>query len=121
MNRILLSVLLMIAALPLAATAQTDRIDQRQANQQKRIDEGINKGELTKSEADRLQKKQQRIQKMENKAKVDGRITPEERRRIERAQDKQSHSIHRESTDKQKIGNEGQRRGDRDREQRERR
>ncbi len=118
MNRILFSVLLMVAALPLAATAQTDRIDQRQANQQKRIDEGIKKGELTKSEADRLQKNQQRIQKMEDRAKTDGKITPEERRRIERAQDKQSHSIHRESTDRQKAGNEGKRRGDRDRERR---
>lgn len=121
MNRILFSALLLLAALPLAASAQTGLIDQRQANQQKRIDEGIKKGELTTSEASRLQKKQQRIEKMEDRAKADGRISPEERRRIERAQDKQNHSIHRESTDKQKVGNEGQRRSDRDREQRERR
>lgn len=115
MNRTLLSVLLMIAVLPLAATAQTDPIDQRQANQQKRIDEGIQKGELTKSEATRLQKNQQRIQKMEDRAKADGKITAEERRRIERAQAKQSHNIHRQSTDRQKVGNESQRRHDRDR------
>lgn len=124
MNRTPLSALLMVAVLPLAAIAQTERMDQRQANQQKRIDEGINKGELTKSEANRLQKNQQRIQKMENRAKADGKITPEERRRIERAQDKQSHGIHRESTDRQKAGNEDQHRSDRnrgDRETRERR
>lgn len=118
MNLTLFSVLLMAAALPLAASAQTDRIDQRQAEQQKRINEGVKKGELTKAEADRLQQRQQNIQKMEDKAKADGKVTEEERRRIERAQDKQSRSIHRESTDRQKAGNEGQRRSDRDQRER---
>ena len=123
MNRTLFSVLLMTAALPLAATAQigTDRVDQRQSTQQQRINEGVKKGELTKSEADRLQKGQQRVQKMEDKAKADGVVNLQERQKMERAQDKQSRDIERERRDRQQAGNEGRHRGDHDRGQRERR
>ena len=121
MNRTLFSVLLMTAALPLAATAQigTDRVDQRQSTQQQRINEGVKKGELTKSEADRLQKGQQRVQKMEDKAKADGVVNLQERQKIERAQDKQSRDIERERRDRQQAGKEGKHRGERDHERRE--
>jgi hypothetical protein len=77
------------------------RIDERQANQQRRIGEGVKSGDLTKQEAERLQKGQARIQKMEDKARADGRLTPEERRRIEQAQDRESERIYRERHDKQ--------------------
>lgn len=121
MNRTLFSVLLMTAALPLAATAQigTDRVDQRQSTQQQRINEGVKKGELTKSEADRLQKGQQRVQKMEDKAKADGVVNLQERQKMERAQDKQSRDIERERRDRQQAGKEGKHRGERDHERRE--
>lgn len=79
------------------------RFDQRQANQQKRIDEGVKSGDLTQKEAARLQEKQQRIQRMEDKARADGKVTPEEVRRIERAQDKQSQVIARERADTQRA------------------
>ena len=55
---------------------------------------------------------------MEDKAKADGVITLKERQRIDHAQDKQSRSIQRESHDRQRAGNEGKRRSER--EQRER-
>ena len=121
MNRTLFSVLLMTAAWPLAATAQigTDRVDQRQSTQQQRINEGVKKGELTKSEADRLQKGQQRVQKMEDKAKADGVVNLQERQKMERAQDKQSRDIERERRDRQQAGKEGKHRGERDHERRE--
>jgi len=93
---------LLIAALPSLAAAQS-RIDQRQENQQKRIDAGVKSGQLTDKEAARLQKGQQRIQKMEDKARADGKVTPEERRRIERAQDRESQRIQRETHDKQRA------------------
>lgn len=93
---------LIIVALPAAALAQSpSRIDQRQAEQQRRIDEGMRSGQLTEKEAARLQKGQQRIQKMEDEARADGRITREERRRIERAQDRESGRIRRERHDNQ--------------------
>ena len=77
------------------------RIDAREANQQKRIDQGVKSGELTKREADRLEKGQARVGKMEDKAKADGTITKKEARQIEKAQDNQSKKIYREKHDKQ--------------------
>ena len=100
---------LVIAALPGFAAAQapdtksTPRIDKRQAEQQKRIDEGVKSGQLTDKEAKRLQKGQQRVEKMEDKAMADGKMTKKERARIEHAQDQQSKKIHRERQDKQKA------------------
>ena len=84
-----------------AQTASTPRIDQRQENQQKRIDQGVQSGALNQKEAARLEKGQARVQKMENKAAADGKITAKERRKIEHAQDQQSRKIHRERHDKQ--------------------
>ena len=93
-----------IAAFALPAFAQTTstpRIDQRQANQQQRIDQGVKSGQLNQKEAARLEKGQARVQKMESKAVADGTVTAKERRKIERAQDKQSRKIAREKHDKQ--------------------
>ena len=93
-----------IAALALPAFAQTSstpRIDQRQKNQQQRIDQGVKSGELNRKEAARLQKGQDRIQKMENKAAADGKVTAKERAKIEKAQDRESKRIFREKHDKQ--------------------
>jgi hypothetical protein len=86
-----------------AAGTDTPRIDQRQANQQQRIDQGVKSGELNKKEAARLEKGHDRIQKMENKATADGKVTKKERVAIEKAQDRQSRQIRREKHDKQKA------------------
>ena len=86
-----------------AQTASTPRIDQRQANQEKRIDQGVKSGQLNQKEAARLEKGQERVQKMENKAVADGKVTAKERARIEKAQDRQSRKIAREKHDKQKA------------------
>jgi hypothetical protein len=58
--------------------AETPGIDQRQVNQEQRIDQGIASGELTRPEAGRLEKQQQHIDMMENKAKSDGVVTKKE-------------------------------------------
>ena len=96
----------MIAAFSLPALAQvqsTPRIDQRQANQERRIEQGEKSGALTPKEAARLEKGQARVQKMENKAVADGKVTAKERTRIEKAQDRESHKIAREKHDKQTV------------------
>ena len=93
-----------LAALSLPAFAQTTstpRIDQRQANQERRIEAGEKSGQLNQKEAARLEKGQARVQKMENKAVADGKVTAKERARIEKAQDKESRRIYREKHDKQ--------------------
>ena len=97
---------LLAAAVPALAQTTTQatgqqRIDQREANQQKRIDQGEKSGALTQREATRLEKGQARVEKMEQKAAADGTVTGKEARRIEHAQDVQSRHIRREKHDRQ--------------------
>ena len=84
-----------------SGTTSTARIDQRQANQQKRIDQGIKSGALTEREAARLEKGQEHVARMENRAMADGKVTANERRRIEHVQNQQSRRIYREKHDNQ--------------------
>lgn len=95
--------LLCIATLlPALALAQaTPGVDQRQANQERRIQQGVQSGQLTPREAARLERGQDRVERMEEKAKADGKVTPEERRRLKRTQDRQSEAIYREKHDRQ--------------------
>ncbi len=83
------------------AQAETPVIDQRQANQEQRIDNGIESGQLNEREANRLNKQQDHIDKMENRAKSDGVMTKRERARIGAAQDRASRHIAREKHDRQ--------------------
>ena len=91
-------------SLPVYAQTQgTPRIDQRQANQAQRIEQGKQSGALNEKEAARLEKGQARVQRMEDKAVADGKVTAKERRRIEHAQNQQSRKIYREKHDKQRA------------------
>jgi hypothetical protein len=104
MKIVSLVILLAAAAIALPAAAQTQstpRVDQRQANQERRIERGEKSGALTGKEAARLEKGQARVQKMEDKAVADGKVTRKERARLEKAQDRQSRRIYREKHDKQ--------------------
>ncbi len=83
------------------AEAETPVIDQRQANQEKRIDQGVASGQLNEREANRLNKQQEHINKIEDKAKADGVVTKGERARIDHAQDRASRHIAREKHDRQ--------------------
>lgn len=85
----------------LAQTASTPRIDQRQENQEKRIQEGVQSGELTKKETRKLERGQAKVQRKENKAMRDGEVTNKEAARVEKAQDKQSYRINRQKHDNQ--------------------
>lgn len=92
------------AAAETAASApgtNTPRIDQRQANQERRIDQGVASGELTKREARRLNRQQAAVNKAEDKAKADGTVTALERKRLTRAQNQTSTNIARQKHDKQ--------------------
>lgn len=84
------------------AQANTPKIDQRQANQEQRIDQGIASGQLNEREANRLNHQQEHINKMEDKAKSDGVVTKKERAKIGRAQDRTSKHIAKQKHDSQK-------------------
>lgn len=91
-----------LAIVESAAAQSTPRIDQRQENQDKRIDKGVASGQLNQKEATRLEKGQVHVQKMEERALKDGKLTKQEKSRIEHAQDQQNKKIKRERRDNQK-------------------
>lgn len=101
------TMLLVVCGVTLAANgmafaqAETPGIDQRQANQERRIDQGIASGQLNEREANRLDRQQNRIDRMENRAKADGVVTEKERARIGAAQNRASRHIAREKHDGQ--------------------
>src|SRR2546423_743972 len=94
--------LIAAVALPAAAQTATPRVDARQANQEARIQQGVQSGQLTSKEAAKLEKGQARVQAMENKAKADGKVTPKERAQLAKAQNKQSRKIAKQKHDRQK-------------------
>jgi hypothetical protein len=83
------------------AQANTPRVDQRQANQERRIDQGVASGSLTQREANRLERGQQHVSNMENRAKADGVVTRRERARLNHAQNVQSRRIYAQKHDRQ--------------------
>ncbi len=90
-------------SLPAAAQTATPRVDQREANQQQRIDQGVQSGELNAKEAARLDKGEAKVERMEEKAKADGQVTKKERGVLHHAQDKQSRRIAKQKHDRQKA------------------
>ena len=100
-------ILLAVSAMTLLMTgmafaeAETPVIDQRQANQDQRIDQGTTSGQLNEREANRLNKQQERVGNMEDRAKSDGIMTKRERARIGAAQNRASRHIAREKHDRQ--------------------
>lgn len=84
-----------------AQSTDTSAIDQRIQNQERRIQEGINSGQLNDREANRLDRRLEKIEQAEARAKADGEVTAKERRRLNRALDHNSRTIHKEKHDRQ--------------------
>lgn len=92
------------------ALAQSNyEIEQRDRNEQARIDRGVQSGQLTPREAERLQGQRAQIERLEQRARADGTLTRNERARIDGAQDRLSRDIRRESHDRQTVNGSGQR------------
>ena len=90
-----------IAAVSLTSFAQTGtpNIDQRQANQQSRIEQGKATGTLSKREAARMEAGQAKVAGMKASAKADGKVTRAERAAIQKEQNKQSRRIAKQKRD----------------------
>ena len=81
----------------------TPKIDQRQLNQQKRIDQGVASGALTPKETARLEKREAKIASNEAAAKADGKVTHSERHKLKREENRASAAIKRQKHDGQKV------------------
>ena len=80
---------------------QTPRLDQRQENQQQRIANGTESGQLNAAEAARLERGEARLERHEAAAKSDGVVTRRERAALHREADTMSRRIHRQKHDAQ--------------------
>lgn len=85
----------LILAVVAASNAEAGRIHNRQERQAKRIQKGVQSGELTNHEQKKLAREERRIQREKKEARSDGVMTGQERRKIERMQDKASADIYR--------------------------
>jgi len=86
---------LLASAGPRAQAARRGRVDARQENQDRRVEQGKRGGEVTRGEARAIEREQRGIERAEHRAKADGVVTKGEAKRIERRQDKASRHIHR--------------------------
>ena len=84
-----------------AGAVSTPRLDKREANQQKRIDQGVASGQLTAKETNNLDKREAQLAADEAAAKADGKVTHAERRKLEREANRDSKAIYRQKHDKQ--------------------
>jgi len=88
---------------PNSASSQRMQADvQRNVNQQQRIEQGVQSGQLSNREAGKLERGQARVNRAEAHAGADGHVGPNEQRRIQKAENRQSKRIYREKHDAQK-------------------
>src|SRR6266850_6147533 len=76
-----------------AAVAQTVQDQQRDVNQQQRIEQGLKSGELSTREAGQLEREQQHVDKMEARDLRNGSISPAEQARLNAAQNEAGRDI----------------------------
>ena len=69
---------------------------QRNINQERRIEQGIQSGQLTNKEVGKLERGQSRVSRMESRAGADGNVGPNEQRRIQNSENNQSKHVYRE-------------------------
>ncbi|MBC7945248.1 MAG: hypothetical protein H7X91_08315 [Burkholderiales bacterium] len=88
---------------PNSASSQRMQADvQRNINQEKRIGQGLQSGELTNQEAARLERGQARITEAQARAGADGHLGAHEQRNIQKAENRQSRRIFEQKHDAQK-------------------
>lgn len=87
---------------PNSASSQNLQADvQRNVNQEKRIEQGVQSGELTNKEVGKLERGQARSDKVEARAGTDGHVGAHEQKRIQKAENRQSRRIFKQKHDAQ--------------------
>jgi predicted nuclease with TOPRIM domain len=104
MNKWLKGVMAVLLAGSVSLTglpAWSQTVNQRQENQQRRIEQGVESGQITREEYNRLQRQQGRTQAMEDRMKADGKLTPKERAKLQERLDKTGSNVNRQKHDVQ--------------------
>ena len=91
---------LLIAILAIASMAQaqtrTPVINHREHNQNRRINQGVRSGELTRNETRHLRGDERRISEQKHMAKAEGRMNYAERAHLRREENRTSRAIYRD-------------------------
>ena len=92
-------------AASLSVPALAAEVDRRQANQQARIAEGVESGQLTPRETARLERKEAKIRReiRRDRAANGGTLTPAEKAKINREENRTSRQIYRAKHDDQHM------------------
>ncbi|CAM3712559.1 hypothetical protein [Roseateles saccharophilus] len=90
---------------PLSASSQRMQADvQRNVNQEKRVENGLQSGALTKREAAGLERGQAHVDGAEAHAAADGNVGAGEQKRLQHAENRQSARIHHAKTNAKTAG-----------------
>lgn len=87
---------LALAANVFAAGPRTDQVVDRDVNQQERVENGLQSGQLNTREAGQIERDEARIDRTEAHDLKDGKLSPEEQAQINRMQNKTSAEIYRD-------------------------
>jgi hypothetical protein len=97
MNRIIPVAVILLTVAPALATAST--VDDRQAEQARRIEHGRETGAITWTEGLKLRKQQRDIARLESDLKSDGYLSRSDRNELARKQNQASRDIRSEAHD----------------------
>lgn len=89
------------ASAPVAHPHNAASETQRNVNQQTRIENGLQSGQLSTREAGKLERGQQKIDKTEQRAMRNGSLSPAERARIQKEQNAESKAVYAQKHDAQ--------------------
>jgi len=96
MKRIaLFALVVMVIGLMGVSESQAGRIERRDSRQHDRIEDGIDRGEITRQEARFLRNEQHRIDNQKDRAMRDGHLSKREQMRLEQRQDLANRHIYR--------------------------
>jgi hypothetical protein len=91
---------LLVAAIAITSMAQaqdrTPVINQRQHNQERRINQGVRSGQLTRNETRNLRRDENHIRNEKRMAKATGHINGAERRKLRHQENRTSRAIYRD-------------------------
>jgi hypothetical protein len=95
-----LSIATLLSGAAFADTA-AEKDQQRDVNQQQRIENGLQSGELSTKEAGRLEREQQHVDRMEARDLKDGHMSAAEQMRLDKAQNAASADVYKQKHDAQ--------------------
>ncbi len=97
------AIVLLAASIAFATPALAGPLQRSAENQERRIERGVESGELTNSEAKRLEHRNSKIQADIDAAKADGKMTPKEIRKIKNAEKRQNANIYHKKHNERKA------------------